>query len=218
MAFNQGTINQNTVFTWDGKKGVIPEHEQNQTPQTWLKYSVLWVSQQITPKLGVKKIQHYLSGFHYGNQNFSGDAGKHNGLTHAWLSSSLKISGVEQLNFIKAMLTNKLPISNEAVTQTKANLYLGKLDQGADLYGKTGSGRHGRNERLSNPSLLRDGWFVGFIQSGQEQYIFVSNLTDKKFQATYDKSSGDLKPYGSQILKPITMKLLNDYFENTGKS
>lgn len=110
------------------------------------------------------------------------------------------------------MLSNELPISSDAITNTKKNMYQGKLDNGADYYGKTGSGRHGRSERLTNPSLLRDGWFVGFVETGNQQYIFVSNLTDKKIQATIDKSDGSLKPYGSQLLKPITMTLLNDYF------
>jgi beta-lactamase class D/beta-lactamase class D OXA-1 len=118
------------------------------------------------------------------------------------------------LFFIILMLSNKLPISNEAVANTKENLYLGKLDNGADYYGKTGSGRHGRNERLTHPSLLRDGWFVGFIQHDNQHYIFVSNLTDQKVQAIIDESDGSLKPLGSQILKPITMKLLNDYFSD----
>ncbi|STX28862.1 class-D beta-lactamase [Legionella beliardensis] len=209
MAFNQGTINQNTEFKWDGHKGVLPEHDRNQTPASWLKYSVLWVSQQITPQLGEARIKHYLAGFAYGNQDFSGDKNKHNGLTHAWLSSSLKLSGFEQLNFLKAMLTNELPVNANAVKYTKENLYLGKLANGADYYGKTGSGRHGRNERYAHPSQLRDGWFVGFIEQGKQQYIFVSNLTDKQVQATIDPADGSLKPFGSQLLKPITMNILN---------
>ena len=212
MAFNQGTITQNTVFKWDGQKGVVPKHDQNQTPATWLQYSVLWVSQKITPQLGEARIKHYLAGFHYGNQDFSGDLNKHNGLTHAWLSSSLKISGVEQLNLLKAMLNNELPVNAKAVKYTKDNLYLGKLDNGADYYGKTGSGRNGRNERLVHPSQLRDGWFVGFIEQGKQRYIFISHLTDKKIQATVDPSNGNLTPFGSHLLKPITMKILNAYF------
>lgn len=206
MAFNQGIINQNTVFKWDGKKTELPGWNQDQTPNSWLKYSVLWVSQQITPQLGYNRIKHYLASFAYGNQDFSGDPGKNNGLTHAWLASSLKISAVEQLHFLKAMLSNELPVTHEAVTNTKQNLYQGKLDNGADYYGKTGSGRHGRNERETNPSKLRDGWFVGFIENGTQQYIFVSNLTDKVIPASTDKS------YGSALLKPITLKLLNGYF------
>jgi beta-lactamase class D len=215
MAFNQDIINQNTIFTWDKRQGEIPEHRQNQTPASWLKYSVLWVSQQITPQLGEARIKHYLAGFDYGNQNFSGDENKHNGLTHAWLASSLKISGIEQLKFLKSMLNNELPVNANAIKYTKENLYLGKLDNGANYYGKTGSGRHGRNERDPHPSLLRDGWFIGFIEMGKQQYIFVSNLTDKKIQATIDSSNGSLKPYGSELLKPITMKILNTYFSKS---
>lgn len=212
MAFNQHIINQDTVFKWNGIKEDSSDWNQDQTPARWLKYSVLWVSQRITPELGYARIKRYLAAFDYGNQDFSGDLGKDNGLTHAWLGSSLKISAIEQLHFLKAMLSNELPVNTDAVASTKKNMYLGKLDNGADYYGKTGSGRHGRNERLTNPSLLRDGWFVGFVENDNKQYIFVSNLTDKKVQATIDKSDGSLKPYGSQLLKPITMKLLNDYF------
>lgn len=206
MAFNQGVINQNTVFKWDGKKGGLPEHEHDQTPNSWLKYSVVWVSQKITPQLGYARIKQYLADFNYGNQDFSGDPGKNNGLTYAWLSSSLKISAEEQLNFLKAMLSNKLPVTNETVANTKKNLYQGKLDNGADYYGKTGSGLHGRNDRETNPSKLRDGWFIGFIEDGAQRYIFVSNLSDETAPASTDKL------YSGQIQKSITIKLLNDYF------
>jgi len=147
--------------------------------------------------LGYARIKHYLGGFDYGNQDFSGDSGQNNGLTKAWLSSSLKISAVEQFNFLNALLSNELPVSSEAVAHTRKNLYLGKPDNGADYYGKTGSGKHGR---------LCDGWFVGFIENGPQHYIFVSNLSDKVTPAPTDQS------FGSVILKPITMKLLNDYF------
>jgi beta-lactamase class D len=206
MAFDQGIINQNTVFKWHGKKRELPGWNQDQTPSTWLKYSVVWVSQKLTPQLGINKIQNYLQKFNYGNQDFSGDPGKNNGLTHAWLSSSLKISAIEQLNFLNAMLNNKLSVTKEAIANTRKNMYLGKLDNEANYYGKTGSGQHGRDKRKINLSNLRDGWFVGFIENGKQQYIFVSNLTDKVTPIPTDKA------YGSQILKPITMKLLNDYF------
>ena len=182
---------------------MIPEHDRDQTPKSWLQYSVVWVSQQLTPILGYAKIQHYLADFHYGNQDFSGDPGQHNGLTHAWLSSSLKISAVEQLHFLKVMLNHELHLSKEALANTKQNLYLGKLDNGAEYFGKTGSGLH-------NHRQLRDGWFIGFIQQGDQRYVFVSNLTDKKVQASIDKSDGNLKPFGGQVIKPITLKILQE--------
>ncbi|KGP64413.1 beta-lactamase [Legionella norrlandica] len=215
MAFNQGIINQHTVFKWDGVKEDLVDWNHDQTPESWLKYSVVWVSQQITRQMGDGRIKYYLAGFDYGNQDFSGDPGKNNGLTHAWLSSSLKISAMEQLTFLKAMLNHELPLTPEAIKNTCKNMYLGKLENGASYYGKTGSGRHGRNERQTNPSRLRDGWFVGFIEKGKARYIFVSNLTDKepvpmqKFGA-----NTPLLPYGSALLKPITLQILNNYFSS----
>lgn len=206
MAFNQGVMNQDTVFPWSGQAGLLPEWNQDQSPRTWLKYSVVWVSQALTPKLGMEKIKRYLAAFAYGNQDFSGDPGLNNGLTYAWLSSSLKISAVEQLAFLMAMVNHDLPIRDEAITDTKQNLYLGKLANGADYYGKTGSGRHGANERQAHPSVLRDGWFVGLVEDQHQQYVFVSNLTDNKPPASSDHA------YGSYLLKPITLQILNHFF------
>lgn len=206
MAFNQGIINPKTVFKWDGVQRELPGWNQDQTPNSWLKYSVLWVSQRIALELGETRIKHYLDAFNYGNKDFSGDLGKKNGLQYAWLSSSLKISAFEQLTFLKELLAHQLPLSPEAYSNTENNLYLGTLDNGFAYYGKTGSGINGRNERLKNPSKLRDGWFIGYIINKQEQYIFVSNLTDK----TVPKENNKL--YGSQILKPLVLELLNNYF------
>lgn len=107
------------------------------------------------------------------------------------------------------MQNYQLPVSKEAIDTTKKNLYIGKLDNGADYYGKTGSGRYSRKD--NNPSLLREAYFVGFVENGSEQYIFVSNLSDKTVQAKIDKD-GNLIPFGGQVIKPITIKLLNTYF------
>lgn len=207
MAFDQKLITQNTVFTWDGVKHDLPGWNQNQTPATWLKYSVVWVSQQLTIELGDKRIHHYLADFHYGNQNFSGDPGRHNGLTHAWLSSSLQISAVEQLHFLTRLFSHQLPVSDQAIDDTKQNMYQGQLANGAAYYAKTGSGRHKIHEQDAKASDLRDGWDVGLIEQGAQQYIFISNLTDKTSPAMTDKA------YGSTILKPIIVQLLNDYFK-----
>ncbi len=210
MAFDDELIKQDMTFKWNGEQCFLKDHERDHTPATWMQYSVIWVSQLLAPQLGDDKMKQYLAAFHYGNQDISGDPGKNNGLTHSWLASSLQISGKEQLAFLNAMLNHTLPISQDAISYTKQNMHLGKLDNGADIYGKTGSGRNGRNERLENPSKKRDGWFVGFVEKNNQQYIFVSNLTDKVDQTPTEK--GNLEPYGSQVLKPITMQLLNEYF------
>lgn len=172
MAFDQNLITQDTVFKWNGEVNpYYPQWNQNQTPKTWLTYSVVWVSQQLTPQLGMEKIQHYLKIFDYGNQDFSGDPGKDNGLTHAWLSSSLKISPEEQLRFLERLVNETLPVSSEAKTNTIENMYLETTPQGWQLFGKTGSGM----DYITN---MPEGWFEGFIEKPDQTYIFVLNFTD----------------------------------------
>ncbi len=210
MAFDQGLITQRTVFPWDGVKRDLPAWNRDQTPQSWLRESTVWVSQRLATQLGRTRVQCYLDGFAYGNRDLSGDPGRDNGLTHAWLSGSLRLSGREQLAFLEAMAEGRLPVSPQAVAATRQNLYLGKLASGADYYGKTGAGRHKTRPGDARPNLRRDGWFVGFVEAKGRRYVFVSNLTDKR-----PPSPGD-KAFGSGILKPIALDLLNRYFAAAG--
>lgn len=110
------------------------------TPTTWMKHSCVWYSQLITQKMGMKKFAEYVQAFDYGNQDVSGDKGKNNGLTHAWLMSSLKISPAEQIDFLEKLIHSQLPVSQEAQAVTRAILYVEDLPKGWKLYGKTGSG------------------------------------------------------------------------------
>jgi beta-lactamase class D len=61
------------------------------SPRTWMKNSCLWYSRVLTKELGIKKFQEYVTKFNYGNMDLSG------GLTESWISSSLKISPMEQI-------------------------------------------------------------------------------------------------------------------------
>ena len=88
MALDQDIISSDTVFEWDGQNGFLQEWDYDQTPKTWLEYSVVWVSQAITLEIGLTAINQYLDDFKYGNQDFSGTPGQDDGLTGAWLSSS----------------------------------------------------------------------------------------------------------------------------------
>lgn len=178
MAFNENLIQPNTIFKWDHLHRELSNWNQDQTPTTWLRYSVVWVSQQLTPKLGLKTIQKYLRQFQYGNQDFSGNLGKQDGLTQAWLTSSLKISGEEQFEFLRRLLALQLPIRSFAAHQTQDDLYLETSSQGNRLFGKTGSSiAFDAHDQVAVPG---EGWFVGWVQKGKQKYIFVLNFQDKK--------------------------------------
>lgn len=179
MAFDQGVLkNENTIIKWDGIDRGIEAWNKDQTPKSWLQYSTVWVSQWITPQIGLQKIEKYLADFKYGNQDMTG------GITKAWLSSSLKISAFEQINFLKNLWEDNLPVSQLALTLTKNSLYKEILTSRDILYGKTGSGfLDGRDD----PRSRMLGWFVGYYIHNNHPYAFATNFselhkhTDKSF-------------------------------------
>ena len=81
----------------------------NQNPQSWMTYSVVWYSQWVTKQLGVERFQKYVNKLDYGNRDLSGEKDKNNGLTHAWLNTSLRISPSEQVNVCKLGGLNPSP-------------------------------------------------------------------------------------------------------------
>jgi beta-lactamase class D len=170
MAFDQELISHSTVFKWDGRVREYPDWNHDQTPQSWLHNSALWVSQVLTPKIGLVNIKNYLQEFGYGNQDFSGDPGKHNALEHAWVTSSLKISADEQLVFLKKLLRNQLPVTQAAMQQTKENMFVETSRHGWKLYGKTGTGNY--------QHVQEDAWFIGYVEKANQTYVFVTNFSD----------------------------------------
>ncbi len=137
-----------------------------QTPKSWIANSCVWYSQQLTKQLGMEKLQLYVDKFNYGNRDLSGDKGKNNGLTRAWLNSSLKISMFEQVAFLKHMLEKSLPVSEYATQTTIELLFLKTLKNQWNLYAKTGQGR----DPITKKQLL---WLVGWVEKGDKRYIFA---------------------------------------------
>ena len=101
--------------------------------------SVVWYSQQVTQALGKEKFKGYVEAFGYGNADVSGDKGKDNGLTRSWLSSSLRISPLEQIDFLTRVVGRKLPVSSHAYEMTEAILTEHELPNGWTVRGKTGA-------------------------------------------------------------------------------
>ena len=117
MGYNEGILideNNPKVKFKEGYVDWLDNWKQTYYPNLWIKNSCVWYSQFITKKLGFKKFKNYVNKLNYGNGNVSGDKGKSNGLTNAWLSSSLKISPIEQLKFLEKLISNKLPVSKQS--------------------------------------------------------------------------------------------------------
>jgi beta-lactamase class D len=202
MGYNEGILTDVTHPEWPYRVGYDAwkaSWKQPHNPTTWIKDSCVWYSQKITQTLGMAKFKKYVNEFHYGNQDVSGDIGKDNGLTHAWLSSSLQISADEQVDFLQRLLKNKLPVDKKTQNLTRAIFYVEDLPHGWKLYGKTGSGLQQNSDRSLNPKL-QVGWFVGWVEKGARKIVFANYIVAPR--------SEDLS--GGQQAKSDAIKELND--------
>jgi beta-lactamase class D len=154
-------------FFQEGYLDFLESWKTSQTPMSWMRNSCVWYSQVLAQKLGIAKMQHYLAIFEYGNQDLSG------GLQSAWLSSSLKISPLEQVEFLSKMVREELSISQLSIKKTKSLLFYEELSDGWKLYGKTGMGT------IEN---LEIGWFVGWVQKESAFLPFAYNICEPKVE------------------------------------
>jgi beta-lactamase class D len=110
--------NENTLFKWDGTIYPFPSWNQDQTLTSAVQSSVIWYFQRVAQRVGEKNEQVYLDTLSYGNQDLSG------GLTNFWLQSSLKISPLEQVKFLKRFYMYQFPVSHENIDIVKNILVL----------------------------------------------------------------------------------------------
>lgn len=173
VGYDVGILVDEHTPSWDYKPEfkAVQRDQRTVDPTIWERDSVVWFSQEITRRLGDKRFAAYIDKFGYGNKDISGNAGKKDGLTHAWLSSSLKISPVEQIGLLREIVGRKLPMSAKAYDMTNAIL---PAFQAGDwrVQGKTGSGW------LTNKAGKVDanrpfGWFIGWAERDGRKLVFV---------------------------------------------
>lgn len=173
MGYDSGILQNETTPRWDYKPeyNAIQRDRHPVDPTSWEKDSVVWFSQQITRKLGTERFAAYVARFGYGNGDIAGNPGKKDGLTHAWLSSSLQISPKEQVYFVRRILDRSLPVSAKAFEMTDA--VIPAFDAGEwKVKGKTGTGwMTGKSIKVDRNRPF--GWFVGWAEKGSQRVVFA---------------------------------------------
>jgi beta-lactamase class D len=156
-----------------------PSWKTTVDPTTWITKSVVWYSQQLTTWLGEERLQRYVTRFKYGNQDLSGNPGMNDGLTQAWLDSSLRISPLEQVSFLEKVVNRQLGVSAHAYEMTAHLTAVGTLPNGWEVHGKTGTGFQMKAD--DGPDLTRQvGWYVGWASRGPRTVVFVYVIADEQ--------------------------------------
>lgn len=210
MGFDSGVLQNTRQPVWNFDESyrtllgaVLENWLQPHDPTLWMKHSAVWYSQALTQKLGAEKFAGYVTALNYGNCDISGDAGKQNGLTHCWLSSSLTIAAREQIAFLQQLCAGHLPFAEDAIHLTKTLLADQVLPSGWQLYGKTGSGnlRDAQGVRLPDRQI---GWFVGWVEKADRRIFFANFIRD----------NGPQPLFGGPRSKELALKKLSELLRN----
>lgn len=164
-------------YKYDGSKLYLPTWEKDMNLREAIRVSHVIAYQELARRIGTKAMQENIKKLAYGNQQ-TGET-----IDNFWLDESLKISAIQQVEFLAQLAQNQLPYSEDIQTSVQEII---KKESGKNwtLYGKTGwtGSRY-------QPSI---GWFVGWVEEDGEIYSFALNM---------DINEKDQLPQREQIAK-----------------
>lgn len=166
LGLESGSItDENSSAKWNGLTYPIDSWNADQDLTSAMRNSVTWYFQWLDKQVQPDTIQTFLDRIRYGNRDLSG------GIEEYWLESSLKISPVEQVQLLKHFYANQFEFKEKNIQTVKDSIKL-ERKEGALLSGKTGTGTvNGKNI---------NGWFIGYVESGQDTYFFATNIQNEE--------------------------------------
>jgi len=126
--------------------------------------------------------QHWLNTVGYGNRTIGSE------VDSFWLDNTLKVSADEQAEFLKNLLKEQLPFSRRSMDIAE-NILPSERHGTAVLKYKAGTGHTDHHTA----------WLVGYIEKGDEVYVFAFNVDGEKF----DETSGLRNDIPREIMKEL---------------
>lgn len=155
-----------TTFRWDPVRDPVADD----MPQVWkgdhtlasaFRNSVVWYYRELARQVGPERMQSWIDRLDYGNHSISG------GIDLFWLRGGMRISALEQVDFLERFVTGRLAIRASTTATLREIMLVTRTDSYA-LYGKTGTAIPSETEQI--------GWLVGFAESGGRTSVFAFNM------------------------------------------
>jgi beta-lactamase class D len=155
--------NPDSPMPWDGQYAPNAEWNRDHTLRTAVQVSCTPCFERVAKNVGAGRMQDWLRRLDYGNRDASG------AVERFWQSGKLRITAIEQLDFLRRLDTKRLPISERTLDVV---LDVIALDVGAShvMYGKTASARLPEGD-------VEFGWFIGFVAAEERRTYFATVVT-----------------------------------------
>lgn len=160
IAIDEKAIADGELFKWDGQPKEFPDWNRDHTLESAFKTSCIWCYQEIARRIGAKIYADMLHRCGYGELTRPFDT------TNFWLDGALKISAVEQVEFLKQVYLHTLPFSAKAY-DTLRKIMVTEETLTYSLRTKTG---------WSTRILPQTGWYVGYVEKPGAVWLFAMNI------------------------------------------
>lgn len=184
-------LSQDVVTSADSKLGYDgttywrEQWNKDITLEEAFKESCVWYYEKIMDSLDKEYVQETLTYLKYGNSEIS--AWNEEGHNTFWISSSLKISPMEQVKVLEAIFEGKSSFEAKDVALVK-EFMLVESNEKYSVYGKTGSAKD------------TNSWFIGFIEADGKRTYFAVRIADES-----QKLSGS-------VAKEIALNIINKHY------
>jgi beta-lactamase class D len=163
IALETGVVEgPDTVLPWDKKQYWVENWNQDLKFRDAFRFSCVPCYQAIARKVGAAAEHEWVEKLGYGNRDTSG------GVDRFWLSGGLRISQVEQIDFLRRFDGNKLPISERTADMVRDIMTL-DVTESYVLRGKTGAA-------MPPHETMTAFWFVGWLELGERRVFFATLL------------------------------------------
>lgn len=123
--------------------------------------SAVWYFKDLAGRVGPANMKSFVDRFHYGNRDTSGWKDPF------WIRSTLRISPVEQVEFLDRLFRNEFGLTQRNVDAVESFMKQEEKD-GRGLYFKTGA--------CTDPEAGPEVWLAGFVQEPRGRTYFAINF------------------------------------------
>ncbi|BFU79002.1 OXA-48 family carbapenem-hydrolyzing class D beta-lactamase OXA-54 [Arcobacter sp. 15-2] len=156
------------IIKWDGKDKGWKPWNQDHSIKSGFPVSCVWCFQELAKRIGINTYNKHLKQLDYGNMKTDGN------LTRFWLDGDLKISALEQIEFLQKLYKNDLPYEQKNLDKTKDVMIVESNDDYI--------------VRVKTGWAMKIGWYVGYIEFKDKTWFFAMNMNMPKLsQAKYRK-------------------------------
>lgn len=156
------------IIKWDGKDKGWKPWNQDHSIKSGFPVSCVWCYQELAKRVGLDKYHQHLKQLNYGNMQTGEN------LIRFWLDGDLKISALEQIEFLQKLYKNDLPYKQRNLDKTKDVMIV----ESNDNY----------TIRVKTGWAMNIGWYVGYIELKNKTWFFAMNMNMPELsQAKYRK-------------------------------